>query len=232
MVKRLFDIIASLTALVALSPLLLLAAIGVRLSSRGPVLYRAERAGKNGCPFIMHKFRTMYSNEGGCASAITSCEDSRVFFFGRLLRRLKIDELPQLFDVLRGEMSIVGPRPEDTRIVREHYAPEHWGTLVVRPGLAGPGSIYNYTHGEKLIDRNDPEKDYVENLLPVKLALDLMYVRKASFWYDLRVIFCTFWVIMLIALGKREFADPPEMDQIERFVPARNTRPGPHPELK
>jgi lipopolysaccharide/colanic/teichoic acid biosynthesis glycosyltransferase len=224
-VKRLFDILVSLLVLLLLAPLFLIAAVGIRLSGRGPILFRAERAGRDGEPFLMHKFRTMSVDQGPGAAAITARGDSRVFPFGRLLRTLKIDELPQVVDVLRGKMSLVGPRPEDPRIVREHYAPEHWETLSVRPGAASPGSIYSYTHGEKLIGSRDAEKDYLEKLLPVKLALELVYVRHASFLYDLRVVFRSAAVISLIALGKRQFADPPEMAMIGRVVPVRGSEP-------
>ena len=221
MLKRLFDIVASLTALVLLSPAFFAAAIGICFSDWGPVFFRAQRIGRNGEPFVMHKFRTMRVEQGLAASTISSRDDRRVFLFGKLLRILKIDELPQLYDVLRGKMSIVGPRPEDPRIVRDHYAPEHWETLAVRPGLAGPGGIYNYTHAEKLIGRQDPERDYVEKVLPVKLALDEVYVREASFCYDLRLIARTVWIIALIALGRRRFRDPPEMAKVARVIPAR-----------
>ncbi len=223
MVKRLFDIIASLTALVVLSPVFLITAVGICLSDGRPIFFLARRVGLNGELFTMHKFRTMRAGSGTAASIISSSDDSRVFPFGKLLRRLKIDELPQLYDVLRGTMSIVGPRPEDPAIVRDHYAPEHMETLTVRPGLASPGSIYNYTHGEKLIGQESPERDYVERLLPVKLALEQVYVRNASFSYDLRVIFRTIWVIARIACGKAG-GDPPEMAKIDRVVPARNTK--------
>lgn len=227
MVKRLFDIVVSLTALVLLSPVFLLTALGIRLLDGGPIFFLARRVGLNGELFTMHKFRTMRvraptCGSGTAASVISSSGDSRVFPFGNCLRRLKIDELPQLYNVLRGKMSIVGPRPEDPAIVRDHYAPEHRETLTVRPGLASPGSIYNYTHGEKSIGRENPERDYVERLLPVKLALEQVYVRNASLGYDLRVIFRTVWVILRMAFGK-ECGDPPEMARIDRLVPARNT---------
>ncbi|MGD0519246.1 MAG: sugar transferase [Thermoguttaceae bacterium] len=221
MLKRLFDIVASLAALIFLSPIFLIAALGISLSSRGPIFYRAQRAGKNGKPFIMHKFRTMRIEQGPKASAITASQDSRVFPFGRLLRVSKIDELPQLYDVFRGVMSVVGPRPEAMSIVRDHYATEHLETLNVRPGLASPGSIYNYTHGEKLIGKIYPEKDYLEKLLPVKLALETFYVRNAASIYDLRIIFRTIFVIALIAVGKRQFSDPPEIRKVDRIIPAR-----------
>ena len=224
MVKRLFDIIASLFALTVLAPVFLAAAIGIRLSSRGPILFRTERAGRNGEPFVMHKFRTMRTEQPAGASAITAQRDSRVFPWGSLLRQLKIDELPQLFDVLRGKMSVVGPRPEDLRIVRAYYAPEHRQTLTVRPGLASPGSIYNYTHGEGLIGGQDPEGDYLRKLLPVKLALELVYVRHTSLSYDFWIICRTIGVIVQIALGKGQFSDPPEMADVERIVPVQTRK--------
>src|SRR6266508_1285114 len=183
MVKRLFDIVVSAVALVVLAPVFLLAAAAVRLSSRGPIFYRARRAGRGGEPFTMHKFRTMRVSRGGNAAAITGPLDPRVFPVGALLRRLKLDELPQLFDVLRGKMSLVGPRPEDPRIVRDHYRPQDHETLRVLPGLASPGSIYNYTHGEAILARGDAEQVYAEKLLPVKLALETVYVGEASFLY-------------------------------------------------
>jgi lipopolysaccharide/colanic/teichoic acid biosynthesis glycosyltransferase len=225
MAKRVFDILASLAAMIVLSPVFLAAAIGILLSSPGPVLYRAKRAGRGGTPFVMHKFRTMSVAQGPRASAITASQDARVFAFGKLLRRLKIDELPQLFDVLRGEMSVVGPRPEDIRIVQERFAPEHWETLSVRPGLASPGSIFNYTHGESLVGAEDPERDYLEKLLPVKLALEIVYVRRVCLWYDVQIIGRSIAAIVLIALGKKHFPNPPEMAEVERFVPAKAGEP-------
>lgn len=208
--KRLFDVTASAVALLILSPLLVAAALGVRLSSPGPVLYRARRIGRHGVPFTMFKFRTMHiSNAQG--SVITSSSDSRIFPLGRLLRALKIDELPQLWNVLHGEMSIVGPRPEDPKIVADHY--DHLGheTLTVLPGLTCPGSVHFYTHGEQLVDDSDPETAYVRKLLPIKLALDVVYVRHMSLWYDLRLIARTAWTILQIAAGRRNFSEPVEM---------------------
>lgn len=208
--KRLFDVTASALALLVLSPLLAAAAVAVRLSSPGPVLYRARRIGRHGVPFTMFKFRTMHvANTQG--SVITSSSDARVFPLGRLLRALKIDELPQLWNVLRGEMSIVGPRPEDPKIVADHYDQLGHETLTVLPGLTCPGSVHFYTHGEQLVDDGDPETAYVRRLLPIKLALDVIYVRQMSLWYDLRLIARTAWTILQIAGGRRSFPEPMEM---------------------
>ena len=218
MAKRLFDIIFSLLALVLLAPLFVLAVIGIRLSSPGPLLYRARRVGRNGETFMMHKFRTMHHRNRAPGSAITGANDPRVFAIGCYLRKLKIDELPQLYDVLRGRMSIVGPRPEDPQIVSEHYTTRQRETLRVAPGLASPGSIYNYTHGELMLDGDDPEKYYIQQLLPVKLALDVIYVREASFLYAARVVLRTLWVILSKAVGRQRFPDPPEMKKARQLL--------------
>jgi lipopolysaccharide/colanic/teichoic acid biosynthesis glycosyltransferase len=221
MVKRLFDMVVSAVALAVVSPVILLAALGVRLSSRGPVFYRAARVGRGGAPFTMHKLRTMHVDQGPSPSVITGPDDRRVFVLGRLLRLLKIDELPQFWDVLRGEMSLVGPRPEDPSIVRDHYAPEHLETLRVRPGLTSPGSLYGYTRGDRDLAGGDPERAYVEKLLPIKLALEAVYVRESNFGYDLWILVRTALVILLIAGGRRQFRDPPELRKVSRVVPAR-----------
>jgi lipopolysaccharide/colanic/teichoic acid biosynthesis glycosyltransferase len=218
MLKRLFDIIVSAAGLVLLSPFFLLVAVGIRLASPGPILYRSVRVGRNGEPFTMHKFRTMHVSRGPADSPITAPNDARVFTLGSLLRRLKIDELPQLYDVLRGKMSLVGPRPEDPRIVRDHYTPADRETLRVLPGLTSPGSIYDYTHGDRILAQGDPDQVYLERLLPVKLALETVYVREATFCYDLAIVLRTIAVLFLIAAGKRHFADPPEMRKVSRAV--------------
>ena len=211
MAKRAFDLFAALLLLILAAPVLALAALGIRLTSPGPIFYRARRVGRGGEPFTMLKFRTMHVDQGQGASVITSADDPRVFAFGRLLRKTKLDELPQLLHVLSGEMSMVGPRPEDPKIVAEHYTDAYRETLRVRPGLASPGSIYNYTHGDALLAGADTESAYVERLLPPKMALERVYVRDASLLYDLRVVLRTAAVILAIALGKREFDEPPEM---------------------
>jgi lipopolysaccharide/colanic/teichoic acid biosynthesis glycosyltransferase len=221
MAKRLADLVVASLALVVLGPVLLLAALAVRFSGPGPVLHRATRVGRGGRPFTMWKFRSMHvatDGGGGEASAITAHGDPRVFRAGQWLRKLKVDELPQLFNVLAGQMSIVGPRPEDPRIVREHYQPQHWETLEVRPGLASPGSIFNYTHAESMIGTADPEYDYVERVMPFKLALETVYVRHASLAYDVRVVYRTLRVILARASGRRDFPMPPESREAEAIV--------------
>jgi lipopolysaccharide/colanic/teichoic acid biosynthesis glycosyltransferase len=210
MVKRLFDILVAMVGLVLAIPVIAFGAIGIRLTSPGPVFFPAVRIGQLGREFKMYKLRSMHVATGQC-SAITADHDPRVFAFGRLLRALKIDELPQLWNVLIGQMSIVGPRPEDPKIVADHYTQIDQATLMVKPGLTSPGSIYNYTHGETMIDSTDPERSYVDHLLPVKLSLEQAYLRDASLLYDVRLILRTVWVLACKAVGIRRFADPPEM---------------------
>ncbi|MBF8983785.1 sugar transferase [Lutibacter sp. B2] len=213
MVKRLFDIILSIFAIVVLAPIILFATLGIKLSSKGPVFYKAKRTGKNGIPFTMYKFRSMnISTES--KSAITGANDSRIFSFGNFLRKSKIDELPQLFNVLKGEMSIVGPRPEDIRIVENYYTDKQYETLSVMPGLASPGSIFNYTHGDTYIGEMDAEREYIEKLLPVKLNIELYYVKNRSLTYDFKIILRTIITIIQILFGEKNFGYPIEYYEI------------------
>jgi len=229
-VKRLFDVALAALALVAAAPLLAVAAVAIRLASPGPIVYRAERTGRGRRPFVMYKLRTMHARRRGDGSRITGKNDPRVFPLGSWLRRAKLDELPQLINVLKGDMAIVGPRPEDPRIVALHYAPVHLETLMMRPGLASPGSIYSYTHGEALLVGADPEALYVKRLLPLKVALDVVYVRRASLGYDARIIGRTIWVILAMLAGRRRFRNPPELAAAQRLLdgPAPVGLPAPH----
>ena len=216
MAKRLFDVVGAALALIVVAPLLGLAAIGIKLTDpKGPVLFRARRVGYLGREFTMLKLRTMTAGDG---ARITGLRDHRVTAIGRILRKTKIDELPQLFNVLRGDMAIVGPRPEDPTIVRQHYSSTDLETLGVRPGLASPGSIYQYTAGDKLLTGTDPESRYVDKLLKTKLALDRVYIRGASFRKDLAIVGRTLLTIGAIAIGKRKFRPPPEMTAARRLL--------------
>jgi lipopolysaccharide/colanic/teichoic acid biosynthesis glycosyltransferase len=161
----------------------------------------------------------------GLGAPITSAEDSRVFRFGKWLRDAKLDELPQLFNVIKGDMAIVGPRPEDPTIVRQHYTAENFRTLDVLPGLASPGSIFNYTHGQQTLVGDDATASYVNNLLPIKLALDGVYVERASVFYDVRIIARTLRILLSRAAGKRHFPEPPEFNVLQcRLDKRRLTR--------
>lgn len=222
--KRAFDILVALAALLAASPLLLLAAVGIRLSSPGPVLYHAKRVGKGGRPYGMYKFRTMHVREEQ-GSEITAPGDARVFPFARFLRKTKIDELPQLINVLRGEMAIVGPRPEAVSIVERHYTGWMRETLTVPPGLTSPGSIFYYTHSDRLLDPRDPEGSYVEWVIAPKLAIDRAYLERANLWRDMGVMLRTAVIIVAIALGKKVFPLPAEARRADAWYDFSRLRP-------
>jgi lipopolysaccharide/colanic/teichoic acid biosynthesis glycosyltransferase len=218
--KRVLDVILAGVALVAVAPVLAVAAVGIRLAGPGPILYRAQRVGMQSRVFTMYKLRTMRMGQA-YPSAITAKNDPRVFPFGALLRRTKVDELPQLYNILRGDMAIVGPRPEDPRMVERFYAPLHHETLRVLPGLTSPGSIYAYTHGETQLDARDAEDCYGERLLPLKLAMDIVYVRRASLAFDFTLIVRTSWMLATALLGRREFPLPPELADARRVMNER-----------
>lgn len=223
MAKRLFDVIAAALGLVVAAPVLLLAAVGIRWSSPGPILYHARLVGRSGRPFTMYKLRTMHLHRRAANGIITAQHDQRVFPFGRLLRRLKIDELPQLVNVVRGDMAIVGPRPQHPDIVRRYYTPAQRETLRVRPGLASPGSLYDSVRGEMIVGNEDPERAYVERLLPLVLALDLVYLRRASLGYDVAIIGRTMAYILASLFGRSPTPDPPEMPEALELLRASPT---------
>lgn len=187
--KRLFDLFAATAGLLFLAPLLLLLAILVRLDSPGPILYRARRAGRYGEPFQLLKFRTMTHQTGRPGPAITLAGDQRVTRTGRFLRRYKLDELPQLFNVLKGEMSLVGPRPEDPRYVAL-YTPEQRQVLAARPGITSPASL-SYRDEATLLHGDNWEQVYTQQIMPHKLQLDLAYLQQQSFRRDLALIWQT-----------------------------------------
>ncbi|MGH7605843.1 MAG: sugar transferase, partial [Gemmatimonadales bacterium] len=218
MVKRLFDVACAGAALLVTAPLLGIAAIGIKLTDPGPVLYRARRVGYLGRRFTMYKLRTMrHVPPARSGARITAAADTRIFRFGQLLRRTKIDELPQLVNVLRGDMAIVGPRPEDPAIVKRHYRATHYATLGVKPGLASPGSLYQFVQGDALLG-HDPETGYVTKVLNTKLALDLVYIRHASLRHDLAIIGRTMWLIGATIAGRRRFGPLPEMAEARRLL--------------
>jgi lipopolysaccharide/colanic/teichoic acid biosynthesis glycosyltransferase len=215
--KRVVDLALACAGLVLAAPLMAATAAGILLASGRPILYHAERVGLDGERFRMLKFRTMRSSPA-ILGRISAVDDPRTFRFGAFLRRFKIDELPQLANVLWGEMSVVGPRPEDPEIVARHYARAHLETLRVRPGLTSPGSLYYSTHGERLIEEGDPERSYAERVLSIKLAIDTVYVRERSLAYDLRLVARTVGVLARRALGVTEFAEPPEYAKATALV--------------
>lgn len=193
MLKRLFDIVASAIGLLVLSPLLLILSLMVQLDTPGPIFYRATRVGRYGQPFKLLKFRSMVIDADKVGPGVTGAQDPRVTRSGRFLRRTKLDELPQLVNVLRGEMSLVGPRPEDPRYVA-FYTDEQREVLNVRPGITSPASL-KYRNEEALLVGEDWEKHYVEHVMPAKLAVDLEYVRKSSLARDLFTVINTIFSI-------------------------------------
>lgn len=184
MVKRAFDLVASGAALVVLSPVLFVIGAAVKLTSKGPVLFRHERIGVGHRPFDVLKFRTM--THGAAGAAITAAGDARITKVGAVLRQYKLDELPQLLNVLRGEMSIVGPRPEVARYVE---LDDRYDTVLqVRPGLTDPASL-EYRHEQELLGaQSNPEQFYVDELLPEKVRLSVEYVNEQSIRGDINLI--------------------------------------------
>ena len=188
MAKRLFDIAFALLALLLLGPLLLAVALWVRLDSPGPVFFRQQRVGRGGQLFDIVKFRTMRTGAEAMGPQITVGEDARITRAGVWLRRAKVDELPQFLNVLRGDMSVVGPRPEVPRYVAQYPADVRETVLSVRPGITDLASIEFRDESALLARSSDPERTYVEQILPAKLRHAQEYVRTRSLWLDLRII--------------------------------------------
>jgi lipopolysaccharide/colanic/teichoic acid biosynthesis glycosyltransferase len=187
MAKRVFDFVCALLGLALLAPLLLLAAAWVKWDSPGPVFFRQERVGRFGVPFRIHKFRTM-SHEASQGPQITVGADSRITRAGAFLRRHKLDELPQLIDVLKGDMSLVGPRPEVPRYVAMYPPALREKVLSVRPGITDPASLQFRDESGLLARAADPEREYVEVVMPAKLQLAAQYVERATLATDLQLI--------------------------------------------
>lgn len=192
--KRAFDVILSGAFLVLTSPLLLLLAAWVRTDSRGPALYRGTRVGRGGTLFRMLKFRTMVVDADKLGASSTPDDDPRLTAAGRILRRYKLDELPQLINVFRGEMSFVGPRPQVQWAV-DRYTPEERALLSVRPGITDWASIKFHNEGRILRSSTDPDGDYLRLIEPEKTRLGLEYVRRHSLSTDVRIILQTVRVI-------------------------------------
>jgi lipopolysaccharide/colanic/teichoic acid biosynthesis glycosyltransferase len=185
--KRLFDITASSLGLLLISPLLLVIAVLIKLDSPGSVFYRGARVGLFGTPFRILKFRTMIENADVVGTASTPEDDPRVTRFGHILRKYKLDELPQLFNVLAGQMCLVGPRPQVLWAV-ERYTQDERALLSVRPGITDYASLRFREEGEILRGSSDPDKDYFEKIHPEKMRLGLEYIRRRTFWLDFKIL--------------------------------------------
>ncbi len=188
MAKRLFDLLFSSLGLLALAPTLALIALAIKLDSPGPVFYRQVRVGRFGREFRIHKFRTMAHNPGDRGPQITVGADARITRVGSFLRSTKLDELAQLFDVLQGTMSLVGPRPEVPRYVAVYPAALRDKVLSVRPGITDFASIEYRDESTRLAQSVDPERTYREQVLPTKLALQARYVDESGVWTDVKLI--------------------------------------------
>ena len=193
--KRLFDIIASGLGLIVLSPLFLILAVWIKLDLKGPVFYRQVRVGRYNKDFRIFKFRSMKVGADMGSLVTIGNHDPRVTRSGYLMRKFKLDELPQLINVFIGDMSLVGPRPEVRHYV-DYWTPEQMHVLDVRPGITDPASIKFFNENELMEKAGDPEKYYIEVIMQEKIKLYLEYVEKRSFFYDLGLIFKTVWVII------------------------------------
>ena len=191
MLKRLFDIFFSFLGLIITSPLFLMAAFLVKLSSPGPVFFRGGRIGKDGKPFKIYKFRTMVVGAEKIGGPSTPSDDLRLTKIGKFLKRFQLDELPQLINVLKGEMSLVGPRPEAPFYVNMMTEEEKKIILSVRPGMTDLASLWNFHEGEILKGSQDPERTYMEKIRPQKIRLQIEYVKNRSFRLDLKIILKT-----------------------------------------
>ena len=190
MLKRLFDFIFALFGISILLPVWFIISIGVAITSKGGVFFSHRRVGRNDVDFYVYKFRTMRENTGKHSELTLGNRDSRITEFGRFLRKYKLDELPQLFNVLIGDMSLVGPRPEVRKYV-DQYTEEQRTLLSIRPGITDYASIEYADEGNILGEAEDPEKEYVEVVLPRKLELGLRYVSERSFLKDISIILRT-----------------------------------------
>jgi lipopolysaccharide/colanic/teichoic acid biosynthesis glycosyltransferase len=188
-IKHIFDFVLSLCGLIILSPLFLLLAIWIKIDSPGPVLFRQERVGYLGRRFRIHKFRTMFADAAGIS--LTIGNDPRITRCGRFLRRFKLDEFPQLIDVLKGDMSLVGPRPEVPRYMAQYPEDSRKLVLSVRPGITDIAAIKFKNENELLNNSKDPEKDYIEKILPIKIKYYQEYISSRSLALDLKLIFQT-----------------------------------------
>lgn len=193
--KRIFDFFLALIGLIICLPLLLFIATWIKLDSPGSVFFRQTRIGQFGREFNLYKFRTMVANAEVVGKQITATDDKRITRSGKLIRKYKLDELPQLFNVLKGEMSLVGPRPEVPKYVAL-YTPEQRQVLEVLPGITDLASIQFRNEGDLLANTQNPEETYIQEIMPHKLELNKQYITQASLGFDLLLIFQTLWQVL------------------------------------
>ena len=196
MLKRLFDVISSLTGILILTPLFIIVAVSIKLDSYGPILFQQTRIGRSGSKFKIYKFRTMIVNAEQFGQQITIGDDQRITKIGAWLRKFKLDELPQLFNVLNGEMSLVGPRPEVEKYV-DLYTSHQRQVLQVRPGITDPASIVFRNESDLLGKADDPENFYIREIMPKKLELNLNYLKSQSIISDIKIILNTLFKVVI-----------------------------------
>lgn len=197
--KRLFDIVTALIVLTIGFPFGLLIALCIFVDSRGKVIYKQSRVGRNNVDFQLYKFRTMCTEADKGSQITIGANDARITHIGAFLRKFKIDEFPQFLNILKGEMSVVGPRPEVRRYV-EMYTPEQMRVLSVRPGLTDYASIRYVNENELLAKSENPEQTYIQEIMPDKLALNLQYIEEQSIWVDMKIM----WQTLLAIVRKNE----------------------------
>lgn len=195
MAKRVFDVVFAILGALILSPFFFLLILAVKLSSKGSAFYKQQRVGRNGNDFLLMKFRTMYDGSDKKGLLTIGHKDNRVTPLGYFLRKYKLDELPQLFNVLKGDMSFVGPRPEVRKYV-ELYSEEQQKVLTVRPGITDKASIIFRNESELLAAQANPEQFYIEVVMPKKLEINLEYVKNVSVLSDIKLIFSTLLAIL------------------------------------
>lgn len=191
-----FDIISSGLGLIVLSPLFVVLAVWIKADSKGPVFYRQTRVGRNNRDFRLYKFRSMRPDSDKLGLITVGGHDPRVTRSGYYIRKYKLDEFPQLINVFLGDMSLVGPRPEVRKYV-DMYTPEQMRVLTVRPGITSLASIRYRNENDILAAADDPDRCYIEQVMPDKLAIDLEYVDRATLWNDIKLIFSTFKEIIV-----------------------------------
>lgn len=195
MLKRLFDILFSLSGLIILSPLFIFICIAILLESKGGAFYKQVRVGRNNTDFNLLKFRSMYVNADKKGLLTVGDKDNRITKVGYYIRKYKLDELPQLLNVLKGDMSFVGPRPEVRKYV-SMYTQDQLKVLYVKPGITDPASIKYIDENRLLSQSQEPEKTYIELIMPEKLRINLEYINNQSFLYDLSIIFQTVFKVI------------------------------------
>ena len=194
-VKRLFDIIVSFVGLVITALILAMIACLIKIASSGPVFFKGERVGRNGKSFKIYKFRTMIVGAEKMGGPSTASDDPRLTKIGKFLKRFQLDELPQLINVLKGEMSLVGPRPEVPSVVELLTEKEKKIILPQKPGIVDLASIWDFNEGERLTGKIDPHKVYLEEIWPIKKKLQIYYIKNQNIWLDIRIILRTIFKI-------------------------------------